>query len=276
MAQKKYAVSWGNPFNDSHKTETFDTREEAESFVKDFNDDGDVEITEYVKTDNGWEIATSGKFRSLFGNPGEVKLHEALASIEDWLDYEASVVEEAADEISDPEISEAAEEQAEAMEEAADAVGEAAEAARDTAAEVFNETGVATSENVGDGTPEGDAIGGNPEGVAFMVTNNSRYPLDQDELDRFHKAFKDKAEGTAYTSPGAEVLPEGWKIVDSGGAVIYGNPDVPDLPGGGIPETDPVSTTPRQPVTSVPDAKPESPSRYFRPVKIGNKTIGGW
>lgn len=95
------------------------------------------------------------------GNPEGVPLHEAMGAMADWLDYEAAVVEEAAEELEEAaeeleesdhvteaeveaveEIAEAAGEQAEAMEEAAEALEEASEEAAETAAKVYTETGV--------------------------------------------------------------------------------------------------------------------------------------
>jgi len=121
----------------------FDTPEEAEDYIKD------------------WELdriaAELGKQAVVIeGNPTGAPLHEALAEAAQVVDYEAAVVETAAEEIEDPAIASAAEDQAEAMHEAADALDEAAEAAAETAAEVFNETGIPSDEN-----PE-TVIAGNP------------------------------------------------------------------------------------------------------------------
>lgn len=73
------------------------------------------------------------------GNPGGEPLHEQLSDAADHVHYEADVVDDAADNIDNSDISDAAEDQAEAMHEAADALDAAAEAARETAAEVFTD-----------------------------------------------------------------------------------------------------------------------------------------
>lgn len=112
---------------------------------------------------------------TITGNPEGVPLHEAMAGMADWLDYEADVVQAAADEIADPEIAAAADEQAEAMEEASDALDEAADEARETAAEVFTETGISqdeqTSELVaGNATaPDGAVVEDTPAATPAVV-----------------------------------------------------------------------------------------------------------
>ena len=213
--------------------------------------------------------ATAEQYRAAFGNPGEIKLHEALSSIEDWLDYEAAVVAEAAEEITDPDIAEAAEEQAEAMEEAAEAVGEAAEEARETAAEVFSETGEPSSEATG---AEGEAVKGNPvDPVSYVVVNTNTHEVISGPYDSIGAANEAMLE--AFPT-------DNWDGTDVPVAIaLHGNPgEVPDLPGNGIDTqtAPPTAVTPKAPVTGVPDAKPESPSRYFRPVQIGSRKIGGW
>ena len=104
---------------------------------------------------------------TISGNPEGVPLHEAMAGMADWLDYEANVVADAADEIDDPEIAAAADDQAEAMEEAAEALDEAADEARETAAEVFTETGTPQDEQ------EAEVVAGNataPDGAVVEDT----------------------------------------------------------------------------------------------------------
>src|SRR5690606_28371363 len=81
------------------------------------------------------------------GNPSGVPLHEALADLAQWTEYEANVVQEAVDEIDGASIANTADQQAESMHEAADMLDEAAEDAAETAAEVFVETGIPSDEN---------------------------------------------------------------------------------------------------------------------------------
>lgn len=97
------------------------------------------------------------------GNPGEATLHSQLSEAADHVAYEAKVVEGAANEIDDPAIAAAAEDQAEAMEDAAEALEDAAEAARETTAEVFTETGTAQDDQAAGAAGEtvADAVAGN-------------------------------------------------------------------------------------------------------------------
>jgi hypothetical protein len=65
-----------------------------------------------------------------------------------WADYEAEVVEAAADDPAVPDdVAEAAQDQADAMHDAADALDDAADEAAETAAEVFSDTNVPSEES---------------------------------------------------------------------------------------------------------------------------------
>lgn len=143
---------------------------------------GDTYTLDVEQTDDGnWQINSNysewtmrigfqsreeaeAYLRAYWGNPhGDgIPLHEQLAAAADHVDYEADVVEDAAEALEQTDapggIVAAAEDQAEKMEEAADALDEAADAARETTAEVFTETGVPEDQQVTDVT-----AGGNPE-----------------------------------------------------------------------------------------------------------------
>lgn len=139
---------------------------EAKALAQDWAKDG--AIATITKGDKMVERVVSPmdrdryeELKSVYGNPGEVPLHQLLGELADFVEYEAQVVEETAEEIDDEEIAEAAEEQAEAMHDAADALGDAAEEAADTAAKVFVETNVPSSDQAPT-TSEGTAVVGNP------------------------------------------------------------------------------------------------------------------
>jgi hypothetical protein len=96
------------------------------------------------------------------GGVSGIPLHEQLAAAADHVEYEAEVVEDAAEELPPGDVKDAAEDQAEAMHDAAEALDEAADEARDAAAEIFTETGTPEDVTATEPTPEGDVVGGNP------------------------------------------------------------------------------------------------------------------
>lgn len=166
------------------------------------------DAVEFGRAVMGGNPVQRGRMRSIFGNPGEGTLHEAMAQVEDWLAYEAEVVRQAAAEIDDPGIVAAAEEQADQMDEAADALEQAQEAAQETAAEVFTGgNGEASADAPG---PEGETVRGNP-GEVLVTNSGSRYPLSADDLERFADPRQEEA------------LPDGWRVEDADGNVLYGN-----------------------------------------------------
>lgn len=97
-------------------------------------------------------------------------LHGMLSDVADHIDYEAKVVERAADRLpADDPVAKLAGKQAAKMADAAEAVAEASAAAADTTAEVFNETGVAQHDQKDGAAGEiaEQVTGGNP-----MSNNN--------------------------------------------------------------------------------------------------------
>lgn len=96
----------------------------------------------------------------LKGNPDGTPLMASLAEIAQWADYEAEVVDAAADEPDVPDdVASAAADQADAMHAAADALSEASDQAAVTAAAAFVDTGIPSDEN-----PE-HVVQGNPQPV---------------------------------------------------------------------------------------------------------------
>lgn len=90
------------------------------------------------------------------GNPAGVPLFESLDDLASWVDYEAEVVDEAADELSDPDTKKAAQDQADAMHEASDELEEASDEAKEAAAKTFADTGTPSSQQ------EAEHVAGNP------------------------------------------------------------------------------------------------------------------
>lgn len=171
-----------------------------------------------VKTDDGWQIVTeNGEPADIIitGNPGDnIPLHETLAAVAQWVDYEADVVETAAEEIDDKSIANAAEDQAEAMHEAADRLDDAAEDAADTAAEVFVETGVPSDEQTAEvvaGNPtEYDVL---PSEYYVVNTQTGEVLFGPDSLDRTNRHMIEL--GQTYPKDEFGGVPLG---------IIYGNP----------------------------------------------------
>ena len=125
--------------------------------------DGSTVIERWI---NG-EIEDPYAWMAEDGNPGNVPLHESLAEIAEWVDYEAEVVKAAAGEIEEKDIAAAAVDQAEAMTEASAALSDAAKSAAETAAEAFVEDGTPAVDKAGEDNPEGQAVGGNPMTEAY-------------------------------------------------------------------------------------------------------------
>lgn len=157
----------------------------------------------------------------VMGNPGEVPLHVNLATLAQWAEYEAKVVEEAATEITDPEIKAAAKRQVEGMNEAAEALDKAAESAAETAAEVFVETGVPSDQN-----PE-PVVAGNPSNLwspwtvfvsdfGYIVARRTTGLGDWDKQE----FVTDESGRIAYFNSKAEAQ----AIANEKNAVTHGNP----------------------------------------------------
>jgi len=131
----------------------------------------------------GWRVLRGNHLQGF----ATVPLHEQLAAAADHVDYEAEVVGEAADDLTG-EIAADAHDQAEAMSDAADALDDAADEARETAAEVFNETGIPETEQpaevvTGNPTPAFEAAivaAGNP--ISNWSTQGRYYNLVLTEL----------------------------------------------------------------------------------------------
>ena len=175
------------------------------------------------------------------GDPRSVTLHEVLSALADWLAYEADVVDEAAGGTSGA-VAEKAEKQAEAMSEAAEAVADAADAARETAAKVFDESGVAASDVAGTETPEGKVLGGNPLGKfpsEKAETLYSEVPDDEagdsSEGVGWAGLYREKVGGyILFESPdgfvdiesydSTEELMRRWAEVEEELNAVYGNP----------------------------------------------------
>ena len=202
--------------------------------------------------------------KALQGNPGEGTLHGMLSDVADHVDYEASVVETAADEIEDDDIREAAEEQAEAMADAADALDEAAEAAADTAAEIFTETGTAQDdpqadpalEEVRDGNPTPDQMAGEFV-LPFVVVDT--------EFGGLVASFNTRAEAEAFARLLSRERGRGMRVSElvdgvlQNHEVIEGNPGESPLPTTEtepVPDSGHVELVPEPTVPAAPDPTP--------------------
>ena len=249
--------------------------------VTEYDEINDDEITQ--QTGNYW-----GKDWNKItgGNTGAIPLHETLSVLSDWVDYEARVVDQAARDITEPDVSDAALEQAVKMVEAAEALNDAAEAARETTAEVFNETNVAQQDQ---------ATGEAGEVVAEVVAGNPG-KFDESWVEELYAKTPDNETGSSdengwyglyrpYSGAKGAILSENsqgfvevvvhthnqtlldkvWEELEAGTNAEYGNPD--ELP----VEALPVDTV----VESRADIPPKSSHPYFRELKIGKYTIGG-
>lgn len=152
------------------------------------------------------------------GNPGNIPLHESLGAISDWVEYEASVVDSAAEEIEDSDVKEAAEKQADAMEEAAESLEEASEEAADTAAEIYTETGVPSDEQ---GNP---VVAGNPADRYHVrwYDTSKRFP-DGKFFSQGYFDSKEKAE--EWAKKNEKDLPEDYEILTEKDMIEMGNPE---------------------------------------------------
>jgi hypothetical protein len=158
---------------------------------------------------------------TLAGNPGDTSLHESLAVVADWLDYEAEVVAGAADEIEDETIAEAAADQAQEMGDAAEAVDDAAEAARAAAAEVFAEgDGRGAVEQDG---AEGVAVAGNPMAEAMAAYRYARDFADDDAAFEFSQWY-DSEWIRPYERGEVSDVPSLPHAFDAWEKIVKGNP----------------------------------------------------
>lgn len=213
------------------------------------------------------------------GNPGEGTLHDMLADAADHVDYEAAVVEAAADEIEDDEIAAAADEQAEAMVEAADALDDAADAARDTAAEVFTETGIPQDvpkpdddlDDVVRGNPLGDARHWDDE-YSVNYSHGLEYALGLNQplwvAGEFASWFASGVEDGRSGDPS-----EHWDTWAAANGITEGNPgEAPVLiPAPSEPPPDtahlvPAEAPPAAPTQAASDSAPESAHWYTNPI----------
>lgn len=177
-----------------------------------------------ISGEGGDSLSYADFMPAVKGNPETIPLKDVMGAMSDWLEYEASVVEGAAEDLEEegaPEdVVEAAEEQAEAMDEASEALEDAATAASETAAEVFNETGVPSDEQ------EAEVVSGNPLGVVEDMNASGKlkfYVVDTGTDETLSGPFNNPEDAIASMMEiGEDYPPDEFGGIPLG--VLMGNP----------------------------------------------------
>jgi hypothetical protein len=241
------------------------TRDDVAAALYEYRDRNPVIVAGPMKGPDGYwyyDIETD----VVEGNPTGDPLYATLADLSAWVDYEAEVVEAAADEPGVPnDVAEQARQQADAMREAADVLAEASEDAAETAAEVFNETGTPSDEQPAAVVSGNPTSGGNPGRPNVAKNGNGRVgppgsleqspitdatvetpgqgsPIIHGNPDDDEGEYRETPRGGGMTCNFCEELVP-WRELDTHYAqhhpdvLTNGNPAVFQLPGAGSPIT---------------------------------------